>query len=118
MTQHFGKYRGKVENNLDPMMMGRLQVSVPAAMLQPGTGGLMLQMMPAPAGSTSVTWTLVAGAVPVLVTVIVKPIWSPAFTVVASAALAICKAGAQVTLIVACACTTGWLVACAEAILG
>jgi len=26
----FGKYRGKVENNTDPMQLGRLQVSVPA----------------------------------------------------------------------------------------
>lgn len=31
-TQFFGKYRGKVENNLDPMDMGRLQVSVPAVL--------------------------------------------------------------------------------------
>jgi Type VI secretion system/phage-baseplate injector OB domain len=28
----FGKYRGKVENNVDPMMQGRLQVSVPAVL--------------------------------------------------------------------------------------
>jgi hypothetical protein len=26
----FGKYRGKVENNIDPMQLGRLQVAVPA----------------------------------------------------------------------------------------
>ena len=32
MTQYFGKYRGKVENNLDPQMMGRVQVSVPAVL--------------------------------------------------------------------------------------
>ena len=30
MAQFFGKYRGKVENNVDPMQQGRLQVSVPA----------------------------------------------------------------------------------------
>jgi uncharacterized protein involved in type VI secretion and phage assembly len=30
MTQFFGKYRGKVESNLDPLQTGRLQVSVPA----------------------------------------------------------------------------------------
>ena len=30
MTQFFGKYRGKVENNVDPLFQGRLQVSVPA----------------------------------------------------------------------------------------
>jgi hypothetical protein len=27
--QYFGKYRGKVSNNLDPMQLGRIQVSVP-----------------------------------------------------------------------------------------
>lgn len=32
MTQFFGKYRGKVENNIDPMMLGRIQVSVPAVL--------------------------------------------------------------------------------------
>lgn len=34
MTQYFGKYRGKVENNVDPQMMGRVQVSVPAVLGQ------------------------------------------------------------------------------------
>ncbi|KOV88197.1 baseplate assembly protein [Streptomyces sp. NRRL WC-3618] len=29
MNQHFGKYRGKVSNNLDPMLRGRVQVSCP-----------------------------------------------------------------------------------------
>jgi len=29
MTLHFGKYRGKVENNIDPKLSGRLQVSAP-----------------------------------------------------------------------------------------
>ena len=29
---HFGKYRGQVANNIDPMMMGRIQVSVPAVL--------------------------------------------------------------------------------------
>jgi hypothetical protein len=28
----FGKYRGKVENNVDPMFLGRVQVSVPAVL--------------------------------------------------------------------------------------
>jgi uncharacterized protein involved in type VI secretion and phage assembly len=32
MTLHFGKYRGKVENNIDPQLMGRIQVSVPAVL--------------------------------------------------------------------------------------
>ena len=32
MKEFFGKYRGKVENNLDPMQQGRIQVSVPAVL--------------------------------------------------------------------------------------
>lgn len=32
MTPFFGKYRGQVQNNVDPMMLGRLQVSVPAVL--------------------------------------------------------------------------------------
>ncbi len=30
MSLYFGKYRGKVTNNLDPLSLGRLQVIVPA----------------------------------------------------------------------------------------
>lgn len=30
MTQYYGKYRGKVMNNVDPNQMGRMMVSVPA----------------------------------------------------------------------------------------
>lgn len=32
MRQFFGKYRGKVENNIDPQQQGRIQVSVPAVL--------------------------------------------------------------------------------------
>lgn len=32
MSQFFGKYRGNVENNIDPMLLGRCQVSVPAVL--------------------------------------------------------------------------------------
>jgi len=32
VKQFFGKYRGKVENNVDPMQQGRVQVSVPAVL--------------------------------------------------------------------------------------
>ena len=32
MSQFFGKYRGAVENNVDPMQLGRLQVSCPAVL--------------------------------------------------------------------------------------
>lgn len=41
MIQFFGKYRGRVENNLDPMFNGRIQVSVPAVL---GTDGLSWAM--------------------------------------------------------------------------
>jgi uncharacterized protein involved in type VI secretion and phage assembly len=40
--QFFGKYRGKVENNLDPLQRGRLQVSVPAVL----GGGTLSWAMP------------------------------------------------------------------------
>lgn len=42
MRQFFGKYRGKVENNVDPMLMGRVQVSVPAVL----GGGRLSWAMP------------------------------------------------------------------------
>jgi hypothetical protein len=32
MPEYFGKYRGKVVNNVDPLQMGRVQVSVPAVL--------------------------------------------------------------------------------------
>jgi hypothetical protein len=32
MSEFYGKYRGKVENNLDPLQLGRLQVSCPAVL--------------------------------------------------------------------------------------
>ena len=42
MTQFFGKYRGKVENNVDPMQLGRVQVGVPAVL----GGGRLSWAMP------------------------------------------------------------------------
>src|SRR5215218_2128354 len=49
MTQFFGKYRGKVENNVDPLQQGRVQVSVPAVL---GEGRLSWAMPCSPyAGS-------------------------------------------------------------------
>ncbi|MFO7634632.1 MAG: phage baseplate assembly protein V [Caldilinea sp.] len=49
MRQFFGKYRGKVENNLDPLQLGRVQVSVPAVL---GEGTLSWALPCAPfAGS-------------------------------------------------------------------
>lgn len=32
MPQFYGKYRGTVENNIDPLMLGRIQVSVPVVL--------------------------------------------------------------------------------------
>ncbi len=51
MRQFFGKYRGKVENNLDPQMMGRVQVSVPAVL---GEGSLSWAMPCVPYGGPGV----------------------------------------------------------------
>jgi hypothetical protein len=51
MSQFFGKYRGKVENNIDPMMLGRVQVSVPAVL---GSGTLSWAMPSVPYAGSSV----------------------------------------------------------------
>lgn len=49
MKPYYGKYRGKVENNLDPLQQGRIQVSVPQVL---GQGTLSWAMPCAPmAGS-------------------------------------------------------------------
>lgn len=32
MKRYYGKYRGEVENNVDPLQLGRIQVSVPAVL--------------------------------------------------------------------------------------
>jgi hypothetical protein len=41
MSTFFGKYRGQVQNNLDPQLLGRVQVSVPAVL---GAGSLSWAM--------------------------------------------------------------------------
>jgi hypothetical protein len=49
MNRYYGKYRGKVENNLDPLQLGRVQISCPAVL---GEGRLSWAMPNAPyAGS-------------------------------------------------------------------
>jgi len=45
MSQFFGKYRGIVENNIDPQMQGRVQVSCPTVL---GDGSLSWAMPCAP----------------------------------------------------------------------
>jgi uncharacterized protein involved in type VI secretion and phage assembly len=51
MNKHFGKYRGKVENNIDPTLSGRIQVSVPSVL---GKGRLSWAMPSAPYGGSGV----------------------------------------------------------------
>jgi uncharacterized protein involved in type VI secretion and phage assembly len=45
MKQYFGKYRGTVDNNIDPMAMGRIQVRVPNVL---GKSGIHWAMPCAP----------------------------------------------------------------------
>jgi len=49
MTQYYGKYRGKVENNIDPQLMGRIQVSCPAVL-----GGVTRTPSPSSTSATPV----------------------------------------------------------------
>ena len=51
MSPFYGKYRGKVENNVDPMMLGRVQVSVAAVL---GDGTLSWALPCAPYGGSGV----------------------------------------------------------------
>ena len=51
MSTFYGKYRGKVENNVDPQQQGRIQVSVPAVL---GEGTLSWAMPSAPYGGPQV----------------------------------------------------------------
>jgi uncharacterized protein involved in type VI secretion and phage assembly len=56
VNEYFGKYRGKVENNIDPEQRGRLMVSVPAVT---GSGTLNWAMPSAPfAGSSVGVWAI------------------------------------------------------------
>ena len=81
MKQFFGKYRGKVENNVDPMQQGRVQVSVPAVL---GDGRLSWAMPCVPYAGSGVGFFFVP---PVGANVWVEfeggdteyPIWSGCF---------------------------------------
>jgi len=81
MTQYYGKYRGKVENNTDPMQLGRVQVSVPSVL---GEGQMSWAMPCTPYAGSSVGWFAVP---PVGANVWVEfeagstdyPIWSGCF---------------------------------------
>lgn len=51
MSTHFGKYRGKVESNIDELNLGRIRVSVPAVL---GSGTLSWAMPCTPYGGNGV----------------------------------------------------------------
>jgi Type VI secretion system/phage-baseplate injector OB domain len=51
VSRFYGKYRGRVENNLDPLQQGRVQVSVPAVL---GETTLAWAMPCAPYGGSGV----------------------------------------------------------------
>ncbi len=53
MSVFFGKYRGKVENNIDPQFLARIQVSVPAVL---GNGSLSWAMPSVPYAGAGVGW--------------------------------------------------------------
>lgn len=81
MNQYFGKYRGKVANNIDPNGLGRLQVTVPAVL---GEGRLSWAMPCVPYAGPDVGFFLIP---PVDANVWVEfeggdpdyPIWSGCF---------------------------------------
>jgi hypothetical protein len=54
--QFLGKYRGTVANNVDPLFLGRVQVSVPAVL---GSGQLSWAMPCVPYAGKQVGWFLV-----------------------------------------------------------
>lgn len=56
MSKFFGKYRGKVENNVDPYQQGRLQVSVPAVL---GDGRLSWAMPSVPYAGSQVGFFMI-----------------------------------------------------------
>src|SRR5262245_54732538 len=72
-----------------PNVQFRTLAAIPPAAIS----GLSTQLMPVPVGSGSTRVTPVAIPAPVFLTVIVKPIDSPAFTEAASAVLVTCNAG-------------------------
>jgi hypothetical protein len=54
--QFLGKFRGVVVNNIDPLLLGRVQVSVPAVL---GTGQMSWAMPCVPYAGSQVGWFLV-----------------------------------------------------------
>ena len=56
MSQFFGKYRGQVANNIDPLQLGRVQVSVPAVL---GSGQMSWAMPCVPYGGAGVGFFMI-----------------------------------------------------------
>jgi len=81
MTDYYGKYRGSVINNIDPMLLGRVQVSVPSVL---GSGQLSWAMPCVPYAGSGVGFFVIP---PVGANVWVEfeggdtdyPIWSGCF---------------------------------------
>ena len=58
--KYYGKYRGTVVNNIDPLQIGRIQVSVPAVSVIPGTWAM--PCMPIAGKQEGVFWVPQIGA--------------------------------------------------------
>ncbi|HEX9505185.1 MAG TPA: hypothetical protein VGA62_04170 [Acidimicrobiia bacterium] len=76
-----------------------MQVRVPELIAQPESdpAASIIQLVPVPVGRASVTWTFVAVALPLLLTVTTNPIMLPAATEAASAVFTIASELAQFT---------------------
>lgn len=105
MTPYYGKYRGKVENNVDPQQQGRLMVSVPAVT---GSGRLNWAMPSVPfAGDGVGLWAIPPVGAHVWVEYeggdSDKPIWSGCFWEIGQAPAS--PAVAQVVVLKTTTCT-------------
>ena len=85
MKELFGKYRGKVANNVDPLQQGRIQVSVPAVL---GEGRLAWALPCVPYAGPGVGFFTVP---PIGGNVWVKQSVPTGFTVVNSEANLVCR---------------------------
>ena len=108
----------RLPDDLDEVQQG-VELGAPGALPvieHAAFGGLIDQSTPLPPGNGSESVTPFALPAPVLFTVMVKPIGSPALTEPASAVFVMCSAG-HCTVVEALACTLGLFVAWALAVL-
>ena len=93
-------------------MPSYVQVRVPELIAQPESdpAASIVQLRPVPVGRASVTWTFVAVALPLLVTVTMNPIGLPAATEAESAILVMTRSLAQLTMTEAVALLSAALV--------